>query len=72
METLDDGLAPNTLLFHVEADELEVGHASRPLGVMLPVAAFLLALTVALFVSFTFYIESERLIRKNSVEKPIP
>ncbi len=59
----------NTVLFHVDADELEVGRASRPLGVILPIAAFLLALSVAVLVSFSFYFESERLIRKNSVEK---
>lgn len=62
-------LGSNTVLFHVEADELEVGRASRPLGVLLPAAAFLLALSVAVLVSFSFYFESERLIRKNSVEK---
>ncbi|MGH1372672.1 MAG: response regulator [Cellvibrionaceae bacterium] len=62
-------LDSNTVLFHVDADEMEVGRASRPLGVLLPVAAFLLALSVAVLVSFSFYFESERLIRKNSVEK---
>ncbi len=65
----DSDLASNTVLFHVDAEELEVGHATRPLGLLIPVTAFLLALTVAVFVSFSFYFESERLIRKNSVEK---
>jgi PAS domain S-box-containing protein len=63
------GLASNTVLFHVAEEELEVGHATRPLCLLIPIAAFLLALTVAIFVSFSFYFESERLIRKNSVEK---
>jgi len=62
-------LADNTVLFHVDVDELEVGRASRPLAASLPIMAFFLALMVALLVSFSFYFESERLIRKNSVEK---
>ena len=65
----ETALGNNTVLFHVNADELHVGRATRPLGVLLPVAAFLLALSVAVLVSFSFYFESERLIRKNSVEK---
>lgn len=65
----DNSLADNTVLFHVDVEELEVGRASRPLVVSLPVTAFFLALMVALLVSFSFYFESERLIRKNSVEK---
>lgn len=52
-----------------QSHSLNVGRATRPLGVMLPIAGFLLALTVALFVSISFYLESERLIRKNSVDK---
>ncbi len=48
---------------------LEVGKARHPLGLKLPVAAFTLALCVALVVSFSFYLESERLILKQETEE---
>ncbi len=59
---------------------LEIGRATRPLSVQLPIAAFLLSLLVALVVGFTFYNETTRiaietneryLIEKNRQTKTI-
>ncbi|NIB44254.1 response regulator [Pseudomaricurvus alkylphenolicus] len=48
--------------------ELDIGNARRPLGLQMPLAAFLLVLIVALLVSFSFYFESERLVHKKGLE----
>ena len=46
---------------------LQVGRATRPLAVQLPVMVFILALLVAAVVGFSFYFESERLVLKQEV-----
>lgn len=50
------------------AGRLEIGRATRPLGVQLPLASFLLAISVALVVGISFYFESERLVIENEME----
>lgn len=41
---------------------VDIDFARRPLGIQLPIASFLLSLSVALIVGLTFYFESERLV----------
>jgi PAS domain S-box-containing protein len=48
---------------------LEVSTAKRPIALQLPIAAFVLALSVATVVGATFYYESEGLIRQQEVEE---
>lgn len=50
-------------------DNLTTGKASRPLAIQLPIAAFILSLSVMLIVSFSFYFESERLVYKQRSEE---
>ncbi|MGF1695379.1 response regulator [Vibrio lamellibrachiae] len=53
----------------IQTETLNVGSANRPLAIKLPIAAFILALSVAIVVSVSFYLESERLILNQEAEE---
>ncbi|MFT4926610.1 MAG: two-component system sensor histidine kinase/response regulator, partial [Phenylobacterium sp.] len=70
--TTANTLAPAHLTMLSEQDNqdfLETGKATQPLAIQLPVAAFILAISVTFIVSFTFYLESAQLIKKQEVSQ---
>ena len=70
-KTADLHEGPRVNIFSGSDDQpmLEIGKATQPLSIQVPAAAFLLAVTVALVVSFTFYFESAQLIKKQEINQ---
>lgn len=48
---------------------IDVGHARHSLGIQLPIAAFILSITIVILVGMFFYKESEQLLLKQEVER---
>ncbi len=60
LDTVDDASKPNL-------NALPVGKAKRPIAVMIPLVAFLIAATVTVAVSTMSYIENKRLLKKRVI-----
>jgi len=66
-EEIDTSISPKPMdeKKHLE-DKIEVGSAKRSLLVSVPIAIFLLSVSIALMTSFSFYAESEGLFYENA------
>ncbi len=51
------------------SQKLPIGKPKHPLGIKLPIATFLLAITIAFGASFSFYFEAERIVLNEQAER---